>query len=169
LESGAQVPAPKGNKYAAGNPGGGRPTSYDPDTYPKRAYRLSLLGLTDVEIGDHFEVTEQTINNWKREHEEFFLALKAGKEEADAKVAKSLYQRALGYSHKAVKIVADAKTGSEHVVPYTEHYPPDTTAAIFWLKNRKSSLWRDKQVVEFQDPDDLLSKVLGVDKDKLPE
>jgi hypothetical protein len=163
------MPAPKGNKYAVGNSGGGRPTSYNSATYPKRAYNLSLLGLTDAEIATHFEVTEQTINNWKKEHEEFSLALKAGKEEADAKVAKSLYRRALGYSHKAVKIVADAKTGSEHVVPYTEHYPPDTTAAIFWLKNRKSSLWRDKQVVEFQDPDDLLARVLGIDKDKLPE
>ena len=47
-----------------------------------------------------------------------------------------------------MKIVADAKTGTEHIVPYTERYPPDTTAAIFWLKNRRPDLWRDKHRIE---------------------
>jgi len=122
---------------------GGRPTDYRED-YPEKAYKLCLLGATDKQLADFFEVSEQTINAWKKAHPAFFESLKRGKDEADANVANSLYRRALGYSHDAVKIVANANTKEEHIVPYTEHYPPDTTACIFWLKNRQKSNWRDK-------------------------
>lgn len=125
---------------------GGRPSTYRPK-YAKQAYKLCLLGATDAELADFFGVNERTINRWKIAHEDFCQSLKAGKQEADATVAERLYRRALGYRHRAVKIVADAKTGTEHVVPYTEHYPPDTTAAIFWLKNRRPEQWRDRHDV----------------------
>lgn len=126
---------------------GGRPSNYQPE-YSEQAYKLCLLGATDADLADFFEVTEQTVNNWKTAHPVFFESLKRGKRSADAEVAQSLFKRANGYSHEAVKIVADAKTGSEHVVPYTEHYPPDTTACIFWLKNRRPDAWRDKHEIE---------------------
>lgn len=162
------MPAPPSNRYAAGNPGGGRPTKYDPDSHPERAFRLSLLGLTDEQIAVAFGISESTLNLWKTQHEEFLGALNDGKDEADAKVADSLYRRALGYSHEAVKIVADAKSGDVVQVPYVEHYPPDTTAGIFWLKNRHSGKWRDRHNVTIDDPDEVLSKVLGVKKEELP-
>lgn len=126
---------------------GGRPSRYRAE-YSEQAFRLCLLGATDADLAGFFAVSEQTINAWKQAHPKFLESLKAGKDEADANVAKSLYRRALGYSHDAVKIVADAKTGTEHTVPYVEHYPPDTTACIFWLKNRQRTKWRDKQDVE---------------------
>jgi len=122
----------------------GRPTLYRPE-YAEQAYKLCLLGATDAQLGDFFGVSEQTINSWKDAQPDFLESLKAGKEQADARVAHSLYQRALGYEHEAVKIVADAKSGVEHIVPYIERYPPDTTAAIFWLKNRRRDVWRDRQ------------------------
>jgi hypothetical protein len=125
----------------------GRPTAYQPG-YAKQAKKLCLLGATDTDLAKFFEVAVSTISKWKVDQPEFSEALKAGKEGADSAVAKSLYRRALGYKHRAVKIVADAKTGAEHIVPYTEHYPPDTTAAIFWLKNRRPDVWRDRQQVE---------------------
>lgn len=129
----------------------GRPSSYRPE-YAKQAYHLALLGATDADMARAFGVSQPTIDNWKKQHPDFLGSLKAGKEEADANVAKSLYRRALGYSHKAVKILAVAvgnNGGSEvEEVPYMERYPPDTTAAIFWLKNRRPDLWRDKQNVE---------------------
>lgn len=121
----------------------GRPTEYKED-YAEKAYKLCLLGATDKQLADFFEVSEQTINTWKQAHPEFLESLRLGKDEADANVANSLYRRALGYSHDAVKIVANATTKEEHIVPYTEHYPPDTTACIFWLKNRQKNKWRDK-------------------------
>lgn len=121
----------------------GRPTKYD-QAYDDKAYKLCLLGATDKELASFFEVNEDSIHEWKKVHPSFSESLKKGKDEADATVAQKLYHRATGYSHEAVKIVADAKSGAEHIVPFTEHYPPDTTAAIFWLKNRQRDKWRDR-------------------------
>ena len=127
--------------------GVGRPTKYRV-AMAQQAYHLALLGATDADIARALDVSIDTVGDWKHRHPTFLRALKAGKEAADGRVAKSLYHRAIGYEHEAVKIVADAKTGSEHSVPYIERYPPDTVAAIFWLKNRRPDLWRDKQNVE---------------------
>lgn len=121
----------------------GRPTDYKED-YPAKAFKLCLLGATDEQLADFFDVCVSTVNAWKKEHPEFLASIKEGKADADANVANSLYKRALGYSHDAVKIVANATTKEEHIVPYIEHYPPDTTACIFWLKNRQKVNWRDK-------------------------
>jgi hypothetical protein len=130
---------------------GGRPTLYKPE-YAKQAYHLALLGATDADMARAFDVSDATIDNWKAQHSEFLGSIKRGKDEADANVAKSLYRRALGYSHPAVKIVTVARgnnMGSDvEQVPYVERYPPDTTAGIFWLKNRRPDKWRDKRDVE---------------------
>jgi hypothetical protein len=123
----------------------GRPSSYKPE-YAEQAYKLCLLGAKDTEMTDFFGVTEKTFNNWKTDHKEFLQSLKEGKEYADANVASRLYQRAMGYSHPEDKIFND--NGVPLVVPTIKHYPPDTAAAIFWLKNRRKERWRDKQDME---------------------
>lgn len=129
----------------------GRPSAYRPE-YVKQAYHLALLGATDADMASALDVNPSTINRWKLDHPDFCASIKRGKEEADGMVAKSLYRRALGYSHPAVKIITVARgnNGGSDVeqVPYTERYAPDTTAAIFWLKNRRPDLWRDKHDVE---------------------
>src|ERR1051325_6581857 len=84
----------------------GRPTEYKPE-YCVQVEKLCKLGATDKELADFFDVTEQTINNWKSEHDEFFESIKRGKVLADAEVANKLYHRAIGYSHDAVKIFPD--------------------------------------------------------------
>lgn len=124
---------------------GGRPSSYKPE-YAAQAAKLCSLGATDVEMADFFEVATSTLYLWKNTHPEFSEALKAAKENADNRVERSLYQRALGYSHEAVKIISVG--GEVQSVPYREHYAPDTTAAIFWLKNRRPDEWREKTVQE---------------------
>jgi TPP-dependent trihydroxycyclohexane-1,2-dione (THcHDO) dehydratase len=126
----------------------------------EQAYKLCLLGATEERLADFFGVTTSTITNWKNTHPEFLAALKEGKDEADSNVAKSLYRRAMGYEHKAVKIVADAKTGTEHIVEYVERYPPDTTACIFWLKNRQRKDWRDRQELTGKDGDPIQQTVV---------
>lgn len=119
----------------------GRPTEYS-DEYPEKVRKLCLLGATDPEIADFFEVSVATISNWKIAHPEFMEAIKEGKRTADANVANRLYCRAMGYEHDSEEIKV---IGNEVVrVPVRKHYPPDTTAGIFWLKNRSKANWREK-------------------------
>jgi hypothetical protein len=146
--------APKGNKFAEGI---GRPEKYTKE-HDNIVYKICLLGATDKEIADFFEVEESTINNWKNKYPSFLESLKRGKEIADITIAESLYERAKGCSiekevaiklkkHKQIgdRIVADEEV---EIISLTEQMPPDTTALIFWLKNRKSTRWRDKTEID---------------------
>lgn len=134
--------APKGNRNACGNKGGGRSSYYSEDVCAV-VEKLARLGAIDKEIADILGIGERTFHEWKKQHVEFSAALKNGKLLADAEVAQKLFHRAIGYKHKAVKIFN--QQGVPLIVDYTEHYPPDTTACIFWLKNRRPDLWRDKR------------------------
>lgn len=125
----------------------GRPPDYK-EAYAEGAKRLARLGATDAEVADFFGVDVRTVYRWKLVHEEFCHALKAGKEEADARVERSLYHRAIGYEQEAVKIFMPAGAKEPVYAPFVEKVAPDTTAAIFWLKNRKPEEWKDKQSVE---------------------
>ncbi len=120
----------------------GRPTRYKAE-YAEQAFKLCLLGATDANLADFFEVSEKTINTWMDAHPEFLQSLTAGKDEADANVGERLYQRAMGYEHPDTHI--SNYQGEITKTSITKHYPPDTTACIFWLKNRQRDRWRDKQ------------------------
>ncbi len=128
----------------------GRPSKFKPE-FVAQAEKLCRLGATDEEIADFFEVDVRTVYRWKGEHDAFCQALKAGKDEADDRVERSLYARALGYQHEAVKLFQH--NGAVIAEKYVEHYPPDTTAAIFWLKNRRTDRWRDIKAVELTGKD----------------
>jgi hypothetical protein len=130
---------------------GGRPSKFKPE-FIEQARKLAALGATDREAADFFGVNEATLHRWKHEHAEFCESLKVGKEQADDRVEQSLYRRAVGYQHDAVKIHVSA-SGEITQVPFTEHYPPDTTAGIFWLKNRRKEVWRDRHETVVTDPD----------------
>ena len=123
----------------------GQPTKYKVE-YAEIAYKLCLLGLTDEELGKHFEVCEATINNWKIEHPEFLESIHKGKDIADAEIAEKLHHRARGYSHPEEKIFCHE--GTIIRAETTKHYPPDTGAAFIWLKNRKSDKWRDRKAID---------------------
>lgn len=135
----------KGNKYAVGGPGGGRKTLYKPE-YADIGRKLCLLGKIDVELAEIFGVDESTIYTWKKDFPEFAQALRDGKQFADANVAEALYHRACGYKHKAQKIMQN--NGVPVIVDYTERYPPDTAAAIIWLKNRQRKHWNDRPTAD---------------------
>lgn len=142
--------AAKGNQNAKGNSGGGRPTDYD-EKFCQIAYSMALLGATDEDLAQAFDVSRTTINEWKNKHIEFSEHLKKGKLIADSNVASRLYERALGFEHDSeeIKVISMGKEGSAiERVPIRKIYPPDTVAAIFWLKNRQSDKWRDKQEVQ---------------------
>lgn len=119
----------------------GRPSKYKVE-FDKQAAKLCRLGATDRDIADFFGISEATLNNWKLKHPAFLESLKRSKDEADSLVEQSLFRRATGYSHPATKFF---QAGGEIIrQDYVEHYPPDATSMIFWLKNRQSGKWRDK-------------------------
>ncbi len=118
---------------------GGRPTKYKPE-YTSIAKKLCELGATDNDVAEALEIHTATLYRWRNEYPEFCEALKVGKAKTDDRVEMALYRRAVGYTHEAVKIFQFQ--GQEVVVPYREIVQPDTTAAIFWLKNRRPEQWR---------------------------
>mgnify|MGYP006311803415 CR=1 FL=1 len=78
---------------------------------------------------------------------EFAEALKKGKQVVDAKVEKSLLKRALGYEFEEVKVTVN-ESGQKKVEKTKKQIKPDTTAQIFWLKNRLPDKWRDKHEID---------------------
>ena len=113
-------------------------------------------GLTDEQIAEKLDISVASFYNYKNEHLEFLESLKKGKEVADYEVENALFKKALGYNAKIKKafkvkevLYENGKRLKEtERIEYAEdevHIPADTTAQIFWLKNRKPNVWRDKQ------------------------
>lgn len=123
----------------------GRPTKYK-DEYAEVAYKLCLLGHTDAELGQFFEVDEATINRWKAKHPEFCESLSKGKDFSDAEVAHSLFQRATGYEHEEDDIRSVG--GKIVITPTIKRYPPDSTAIAYWLNNRSRGKFRQRQEID---------------------
>ena len=117
-------------------------------------------GLFDKDIAKKMNVSEATLNNYKKKYPEFKQALRKGKEIVDIEVENALFKKALGYNvpvQKAFKLkdIVYGENGKKisetERIEYAEeeiHVPADTTAQIFWLKNRKKAQWRDK--VEYE-------------------
>lgn len=120
----------------------GRPSEYR-EQYAVQAAKLCQLGATDMELADFFEVDTRTIYRWRNEHDEFCQAVIAGKEKADERVQRALFNRAVGYTFESEKVFQHQ--GEIIRAPTREHVPPDPGAAMNWLKNRRPDEWRDKQ------------------------
>ncbi|AZV56067.1 transposase [Clostridium sp. AWRP] len=121
-------------------------------------------GLTDEQIAHNLGISIQTFYTYKKQHIEFFEALKKGKEVVDFEVENALLKRALGYEYEEVtkermvrkdekgKVLTDIHGFPTYEMVVTKTVKkvatPDTTAQIFWLKNRKPKEWKDKQDIE---------------------
>ena len=104
-------------------------------------------GLTNIQIAANMGIAERTFTEWIARFPAISAALKTGKEPVDTQVENALLKRALGYDYEeTVTEVEDLGGGKtkKHVRKVTRHVAPDTTAQIFWLKNRKPKQWRDK-------------------------
>jgi hypothetical protein len=97
---------------------------------------MSLLGLTDTQMATIIGVNQDTFNEWKKVYPSFSESLTQGKENADGKVAKAMYKRALGLT-----IIEEALTKDGQIVQLRKELPPDTPAAKHWLANRQRKLW----------------------------
>ncbi len=110
-------------------------------------------GLTDEQIANNLGISKDTFYKYKKEHTDFSDSLKRGKEIVDYQVENALLKRALGYQYKEItteRVYNTKKEKYEMVVTkeVVKEVQPDTTAQIFWLKNRKPKEWRDKQQIE---------------------
>jgi hypothetical protein len=114
---------------------------YHPE-YAEQARKLALLGATNADIVDFFGITMATLQSWERRYPEFHRQLELGRAAADANVADSLYRRATGFRRKVQK--AFQHQGTPVVVETEEDVQPDTIAGIFWLKNRRRDVWKDR-------------------------
>jgi transposase-like protein len=104
-------------------------------------------GLTDEQIAQNIGINRATLYDWIKRYDNIANAIKKGKEPVDIQVENALLRRALGYDYEEtiteIEDLGNNKT-KKHVRRVTKHVPPDTTAQIFWLKNRKPKQWRDK-------------------------
>ena len=100
-------------------------------------------GLTDEQIAHNLGIATGTLYAWKKVHREISEALKRGKDVVDIEVENALLKRALGYEYTEERVEISDKDGRK-VIQTTKHVAADTTAQIFWLKNRRPDKWRDK-------------------------
>ena len=103
--------------------------------------------MTDDQIAANIGCSRTTLYDWYNRFPDILNAIKKGKEPVDVQVENALLRRALGYDYEeTITEVEDLGGGKtkKHVRKVSKHVPPDTTAQIFWLKNRKPKQWRDK-------------------------
>ena len=121
-------------------------------------------GLTDEQIANNLGRNVTTLYRYKNQHSEFCESLKKGKEVVDFEVENALLKRALGYNYtEKTYETSYNETLGEYVKTLTKEVTkqvaPDTTALIFWLKNRKPEKWRDKIDLEDKANEETLEKL----------
>ncbi|GAA0861732.1 transposase [Paraclostridium tenue] len=119
-------------------------------------------GLTDEQIAEKIGIHISTLYDYKKKYSEFSESLKRGKEIVDYEVENALLKRALGYEYDEV-IYENGKETKR----VTKQVAPDTTAQIFWLKNRRPDKWRDKQVVESNNTIEVKNPLEGLSTEDL--
>lgn len=124
----------------------------------KRLEAYARDGLTDEQIAHNMGIAVSTYYEWKKKCPEFSEALKKGKEVVDIEVENALLKRAMGYTYEeTVKENIYNKEQERYELTVTKRTTkevlPDTTAQIFWLKNRKPEEWRDKQELDLGNKD----------------
>lgn len=119
----------------------GRKSTFN-DKIGETIARLVKDGKTEEDIAQVIGVSRRTLNNWKGKHPELLYAVRESRLAADELVEASLFSRALGYSHPETKYFCHE--GAVITEEAVKHYPPDTQAAMFWLRNRQPDRWREK-------------------------
>lgn len=130
---------------------GGRPTKYDEKFHPKVVKYMVRCGMTDKEIAKDLGIAESTLHKWKLDKPGFSESLKENKYFVDSLVEDSLLKRAIGYKIEERKVTEGVDmrgNPANKVETTTKQVIPDTTAQIFWLKNRQPDQWRDKHNLE---------------------
>jgi transposase-like protein len=139
----------------------GRPSKFNEEMIALAA-EWCQRGATDVELADALSVHPATLYRWKLDYPEFCEAIKSGKDIADERIERSLFQKASGYDvveTQAIKVKVEQHKEDVRVVEVRRHIPADTTAQIFWLKNRRPAVWRDKTETHLSTDADLAALI----------
>jgi hypothetical protein len=128
----------------------------------RQVEKLILLGAKDEKLIDFLQINSATFYRWQKAHPEFRELILRGKEKFDSTIADSLYRKANGYKHKATKIFFNADLAKMQIAmaaangeeppkepgivraDYIERYAPDTNAIAFYLTNRRSQTWKNR-------------------------
>lgn len=112
----------------------------------------SRNGLNDEQIAHNIGISRQTLYKWRKKDNRIEDALKKGKEVTDYEVENALFKKAIGGYYEETKERIETIDGKEVKITETtkKYYPPDTTACIFWLKNRKPDTWMDRKAQEVE-------------------
>ena len=116
----------------------GRPSRYDPEMC-EQAHNYCLLGATNDDLAEFFHVSPSTVDRWIARHADFGDAVRQGRIVADARVARGLYVRAVGYDREIERSVVLG--GELKSLTSTVHYPANVQACIFWLRHRRPQTW----------------------------
>jgi hypothetical protein len=148
----------------------GRKIKYNPDTFPLLAEGYAREGFNDKQIADKLGIGLSSFYKYQREFSEFLESLKKGKAPVDFKAENALLKRVLGYTYeeKTTEMRIDEKGNTKPVVVkiVKKEVPPETTAIIFWLKNRRPDKWREKQSIEVEVEHPLMSAIYSTLKNK---
>jgi len=127
-------------------------SKYD-DNFPLLAEDYARRGLTDIQIAEKLGISKATFYEYQKTYPDFLDSIKRGKKPVDVEVENALLKRAQGYEYEEVHV--EFKTGQEEekakpksIKKIKKQVVPDVTAQIFWLKNRRSKLWRDRHDIE---------------------
>lgn len=131
-------------------------------------------GLIDEQIAANIGIRRPTLYAWKKEHPDIADALKKGKEVVDIQVENALLKRALGYAYEEKTYEtqwdeAEAKFKEGLTKRVIKEVVPDTTAQIFWLKNRRPDKWRDRKDVEHSGGIDIKQTYENMSEEELLE
>ena len=125
----------------------GPKSKYDPNIHPQLVKWMCRSGLTNEEIAGELHLNFKTLLRWSEKHEEMREALKTSRELVDSLVEDSLLKRALGYEYEEIRVIAEKQPNGEpkpvRIEKTKKLIVPDTTAQIFWLKNRQRQRWTD--------------------------
>lgn len=138
----------------------GPKSKYDEIIYPQLCKWMARSGLTEIQIAAELGISYKQFKIWKQKYKEIGAALKEPKNFVDSLVEDALLKNAFGFEY-----TEESVTRNGDVVSLKKYSKPDTTAIIFWLKNRQRTKWRNREELEISDNgnlNDLLNAVKGI-------
>lgn len=142
--------APKGNKHGVGY---GRPVKYEGEKTDRDVFEFaSTYPVIDRQIAEFLEISLSTLSEWKNKYPSFSESLNSAKQIINQKVEAALFKKAVGFREKESKVFCHE--GMIIAEEFEKVYPPDSTAMIFWLKNRDPNRWKDKREDEAKKEDE---------------